>query len=68
MKRSYDSAMNELRDLVDALGRFDLDDDAIEARGAVLECLRLGLPLIEEKYGLSSDEAAAVRSTIAENE
>lgn len=35
---------------------------------AVIDAVRLGLPMIEFKYGLSSKEAAEVRSFISESE
>lgn len=35
---------------------------------AAIECLQLGLPLLEAKYGHSSAEAEAVRSIIADHE
>ncbi|MBS1940974.1 MAG: hypothetical protein JST38_08870 [Bacteroidetes bacterium] len=62
--------MDELRNIVSDLERFDADDDdeIVVIDSAVVECLRLGLPLLEAKYGLSSQEADIVRAIIADHE
>ena len=64
MKKSLTSIANDLRDLVYDLEDIDLlsDDDrsASSEWQGVIECLKLGLPAIEFKYGYSSNEAKAV--------
>jgi hypothetical protein len=67
MERSLTQIADELRDLIDDLELIDLCDeleDDDELLG-VVECLQLGLPHIEEKYGMHSNEAGAARRVIA---
>lgn len=66
MPKSYDSVIDDLRNLVDDLGRFDQMADL--GNPIITECLLLGLPLMETKYGLSSQEADTVRAIIADHE
>lgn len=66
MGKSLSSIISDLRDLSDHLECIDLDLD-LEDDGdiaGVIECLQLGLPLLEDKYGTSSDEADRVRMLI----
>lgn len=65
-QRTYSDVVDELRDLVSDLERFDADDndEIIVVNSAVVECLQLGLPLLEAKYGLSSSEAQAVNELL----
>lgn len=69
-RRTYNDVVNELRDLVSDLERFDADDndEIVVIDGAVVECLQLGLPHLEDKYGKSSIEAFTVRNIIADHE
>jgi hypothetical protein len=68
MGRSISSIISDLQDVVDDLERFDviadmeLEDDG--GLAGVIECLTLGLPFIESKYGSSSNEAKKVRDII----
>lgn len=70
VQRTYNDVICDLRDLVSDLERFDADDndEIIEVNSAVVECLQLGLPHLEDKYGKSSIEAFTVRNIIANHE
>ncbi len=66
MGKSLSSIIDDLRDLSDDLERIDLTCDLEDDPDiyGVLECLLLGLPLLEEKYGTNSGEADRVRFLI----
>ncbi len=66
VQRTYNDVICDLRDLVSDLERFDADDndEIIEVNSAVVECLQLGLPLLEAKYGMSSGEAQTVNELL----
>lgn len=72
MAKNITSIIDELRDLVNDLEQvgsipeLEESDPTLDPsfRG-VIECLLLGLPAIEEKYGSNSGEADAVREILA---
>lgn len=64
-------AIIHVRRAIDSLEHHDCEDAAEwyepDYAGAI-ECLQLGLPILEAKYGHSSGEAQTARSIIAEYE
>lgn len=64
---SLSSIISDLQDAVDELERIDVVTDHLEDDGSVagvIECLTLGLPFIESKYGSNSNEAEKVRDIV----